>query len=509
MAGSPKRALVLAGGGMKVGFQAGVLEVWLDEAQLTFDHADGASGGCFNLAMYCQGMSGKQIADNWRTLDPFLPVDLAFEHYWRLAHAPSLFSYDNFRERVLPFWGIDFERIRAGSRLGTFNILNYSQKRLEVVTNDRMTEDLLIGAVSLPMWFPPVEIDGQKYIDSVYITDANLEEVIRRGAEEIWAIWTVSTKDEWRGGFLAQYFHIIEAIADTHFFTMWKRIERNNQAIGTGAAGEFGRRIELKLLQAEVPMHYLFNLSRDRMAESVNLGVQAARRWCQEHGVTRHREGATHARIEAAKPSTRLRFTEQMKGHAALGVADPVEGERKGKEQETKLGVRLTIAVDDVDHFLVDPGHEAKATGWIDSPLCGGRREITAGTFNLLVHDDDPASKQMRYRLLFTDAQSRPMTLTGVKEVHDDEGLDVWSDTSTLYVKLWNGHVGPGEDGGVPAGAGVIRILRLDFLHQLTTFRTEGPTLGHRVAALNRFGLFFFGKIWDVFLRQFVDHAPI
>src|ERR1700756_3323092 len=51
------RALILAGGGLKVAFQAGVLQVWLDEAGLTFDHADGASGGTFNLAMYCQHMS--------------------------------------------------------------------------------------------------------------------------------------------------------------------------------------------------------------------------------------------------------------------------------------------------------------------------------------------------------------------------------------------------------------------------------------------------------------------
>ena len=66
MPGPTKRALILAGGGLKVGFQAGVLQVWLDEAGLTFDHADGASGGCFNLAMYCQGQSGTKMADNWR-----------------------------------------------------------------------------------------------------------------------------------------------------------------------------------------------------------------------------------------------------------------------------------------------------------------------------------------------------------------------------------------------------------------------------------------------------------
>ena len=39
----PKRSLMLAGGGVKIAFQAGVLQVWLDEAGLTFDHCDGVS----------------------------------------------------------------------------------------------------------------------------------------------------------------------------------------------------------------------------------------------------------------------------------------------------------------------------------------------------------------------------------------------------------------------------------------------------------------------------------
>src|SRR5689334_10229961 len=161
----PKRSLILAGGGLKVGFQAGVLQVWLDEAGLTFDHADGASGGTFNLTMYCQGMSGKQIADNWRNLDPFLPVGLNFQALWQFMGASSLFTLDNFRAQVLPGWGVDFAKVRAGARLGTFNYFNFSKKRLETVTNAQMTEDIQIAAVSLPMWFPPVTINGDTCID--------------------------------------------------------------------------------------------------------------------------------------------------------------------------------------------------------------------------------------------------------------------------------------------------------------------------------------------------------
>ena len=74
----PKRSLMLAGGGLKIAFQAGVLQVWLDEAGIEFDHADGVSAACFNLAMWAQGMTGTQIADCWRKFRPVAAVKLSF-----------------------------------------------------------------------------------------------------------------------------------------------------------------------------------------------------------------------------------------------------------------------------------------------------------------------------------------------------------------------------------------------------------------------------------------------
>src|SRR3954447_13517159 len=108
-----KRALIMAGGGTKVAFQAGVLQVWLDEAGLRFDHADGASGGVFNLAMYCQGMSGTAIADAWRTLPFYRGIGLNWKHAWKLLYAPSLFTLDRVRRHHFTHWGLDWDRIRA------------------------------------------------------------------------------------------------------------------------------------------------------------------------------------------------------------------------------------------------------------------------------------------------------------------------------------------------------------------------------------------------------------
>jgi hypothetical protein len=79
-----------------------MLQVWLDEGGLTSDHADGASGGTFNLAMYCQGMSGARIADNWRNLSPCLVVDFNLAEYGKLLYAESLFMLDRYREVLQP-----------------------------------------------------------------------------------------------------------------------------------------------------------------------------------------------------------------------------------------------------------------------------------------------------------------------------------------------------------------------------------------------------------------------
>jgi predicted acylesterase/phospholipase RssA len=539
----PKRSLIMAGGGLKVGFQAGVLQVWLDEAGLTFDHADGASGGTFNLTMYCQGMSGKQIADNWRNLDPFLQAGVNWQHLWQFLGSPSLFTLDSFRQHVLPAWGIDWAKVRAGARLGTFNYFNFSKKQLVTVTNATMTEDIQVAAVSLPMWFPPVKIGGDDCIDAVYISDANVEEAIRRGADEIWAIWTVSTAPVWRDGFVNQYFQIIETVADTNFFSIWRRIEASNQKIAAGQPGEFGRPITLKLLQAEVPVHYLFNLSRQRMAESVDLGVSMARDWCRANnialqapaagpaagpaavpasasagaGSTTVAVGGTAAAAAPATPptaaaaaSTQLRFTERMAGPFALGVSDPEAGRKKGEADGTSLEVNLTIRVDDSEKFFNDPGHQARVEGSTASPLLNGTCPLDSGIFNLFI-DANAATreKQLRYRLFFKSDTGEARTLYGVKHVIDQPGNDIWTATTTLYTTLFKGTVQEGQEAGAEVlGAGVIHIAILDFLRQLTTFRAEGGSLTDRLTALNKFGGLFLGKIWDIYGPVVVPHIP-
>jgi predicted patatin/cPLA2 family phospholipase len=500
-----KRSLIMAGGGMKVAFQAGVLQVWLDETGLAFDHADGASGGTFNLAMWCQGMTGTEIADAWRRTKPTEGVSLNSPQFGRLLWARSLFTLDAYRRSVFPVWGLDWGKIQASQREASFNAYNFTKQSLEIFAPSDMDEDRLCACVSLPMWFPPIRIDGDDYIDAVYVTDGNVEEAIRRGADEIWVVWTVSMLGAWNDGFVANYFQIIEAAANGRFKIICQRIEANNAAIAQGGAGEFGRTIALKVLQAEVPVHYLVNFSQDRLVECVNLGVEEARRWCKERDI------ALKVGQELPSPSavaTSLSFTEEMKGYLSDGSGDPEKGAALGKAAGTEARLHLTLDVGDLDRFITEPAHEAVATGWLEFGAFGGRVPLS-GTFNMFVDDGDPHRKHMTYRLFFGAGGAHDRTLIGIKRIDDRKGGDVWSDTTTLYARIVEGHCGANDDAGATdVAAGILRVHVTDFLEELGTFRVQGPTLAKRTEALARFGAFFLGSLWDVYATHFLSYGP-
>lgn len=202
-----------------------------------------------------------------------------------------------------------------------------------------------------------------------------------------------------------------------------------------------------------------------------------------------------------ARAPVRLRFTEEMKGFVGLGEDDPRQGAAQGRADGTRLGFHLTISMADVGRFVADPRHLGTARGWIDCEALGGRLAAT-GTFNLFVAAAT-GRRHMLYRLFFTDGVGHQLTLRGHKDVGDDPGADVWSDTTTLFVTLALGHVAEEQDADAQVtGAGVLRIRPQDFARQLTTFRVSGPSLASRGAGLRAFGGLFLGQLWQVYARR-------
>ena len=202
--------------------------------------------------------------------------------------------------------------------------------------------------------------------------------------------------------------------------------------------------------------------------------------------------------IATAAPAT-VQFTEEMLGHVTFDETDFNRGANADRPGAGFLKFHLTIAVDDIARFGGDPQREAGAFGWVESDALGGRLPVEHGVFNLFV-DTEPGVKHMLYRLFFRDSVGHPLTLSGFKLVRDDAGFDVWRDTTTLFTRVYRGHVSAEEEESAElVASGVLRIRMRDFAKQLTTFRGgPGPVAG--LGAIARFGMIFMRQLFEAYV---------
>lgn len=193
-----------------------------------------------------------------------------------------------------------------------------------------------------------------------------------------------------------------------------------------------------------------------------------------------------------------IQFTEAMRGHFTAGPETDFEvAARAGEKAGSKLEFTATITSDDLDEMLRTPQHRARLLATVNaSALSPEPLTVTNGTFELLTRDpDDPRARRMTYRMPMTASDGRHFFLHGYKLVRDD-GLDVWSDTTTLFVTVHEG----ADERGTPVGRGVLKIHVRDFATQLRTFKIiNAGSIARRLKAATDFGRFFAGKLYDTY----------
>jgi predicted acylesterase/phospholipase RssA len=223
--------MVLAGGGMRVAWQAGAL-LALDEAGVAFDHYDGTSGGIMNAAAVVSGTSPADLCERWVTLPVrrfASPLPLR-----RYLAAPNLLAWGDARGltgTVFPHLGIDVDALHAARHpTATFNVCRFDDKVSVAVPNHEVALEHLVAGVSLPIAMPPVHHDGATWTDAVWIRDANLTEAVRRGAAELWLAWCIGNTPRYRRGPLDQYVHMIEMSAAGSLNVELAQLAESNRA---------------------------------------------------------------------------------------------------------------------------------------------------------------------------------------------------------------------------------------------------------------------------------------
>ncbi len=196
-----------------------------------------------------------------------------------------------------------------------------------------------------------------------------------------------------------------------------------------------------------------------------------------------------------------MTFRETMAGPFALDTHDPAEGQSRGRSTGVELALHATVVIDNLERFIADPHHLGGLTGTIDFAPFGMGMPASTGVFNLFSPTAEATLKLMVYELGFTHA-SQAYYLAGKKEVRDDPGFDLWTDTTTLFTTL---HTGPDAQGPV-VGAGMLTLGVTDLVRLVSTFRATGaPTTAEALAAVYTFGRFFLGELWESYVRHMVQ----
>lgn len=353
------RSLVLAGGGMRVAWQSGVVKA-LHDAGITFDHVDGTSGGIMTTGMLLSGLTPEEMCERWSTLDVHdfsSPLDVAdyLTGPWNL---PGLGDADGIIRKVFPHLGIEPATIRQSAVPGTFNVADFVTKTCVPVPHTDVDAELLAAGMSLPLFMPPLRRGARIWTDAVWIKDANVAEAVRRGADEVWLVWCIGNTSYWGDGPLEQYVHMIEMSAGGGLVADLELVAAS------------GRELVLHVVKPEhpLPLDPEFFAGRITASSLVDMGYRDAQAYLDSRsdGGVPHQPSCTA--MTDLPPG--VRFRQQW------------HGELDGVPLTVELTVELPEAGDHGVPTRV-AGHLAHPPWGGRVPLAGGTVEISPGTLTV------------------------------------------------------------------------------------------------------------------------------
>jgi NTE family protein len=202
------RALVLSGGGGRGAYHVGVLR-FLEEHEWTPDIIVGTSIGAVNGAAIASGHTSHSLWALWRRLK----TDDVQRQAWDLF---SLDQWDHLldtaplRKTLVEEGWVDLSRINAqpAAKHLRLTVVEMETGRLRIFGNSAdpssgsrcehvdITLDHILASCSIPMVYPPTEIDGVSFWDGGTVANTPLGPAIDAGAEDIVVVLMTPWEDE-------------------------------------------------------------------------------------------------------------------------------------------------------------------------------------------------------------------------------------------------------------------------------------------------------------------------
>ncbi len=457
-----RRALVLAGGGIRVAWQTGVVMA-LDEAGIEFEHGDGTSGGIFTLAMLQSGLTPTEMAERWRAVTVRRFVSLL--PLWEYLRSPTDWSAiggsGGIRRHILPQLGIDIARVNSATAMtGSFNVADFGAKQCVAIPHTELDEDLLIAGVSLAGLMPAVQRDGKTWTDAVWIKDANLTDSVQRGCTELWVAWCIGNTPRWGNGSLEQYVHMIEMSATAGLENELGWVASTNAARAQGDSAPDGSdRIRVHVIRPSLPLPLDPDFVAGRIdAETlIDIGYRDACAYLAQR---------TDDGVDITTPEARHALT-----------ATPARA----------LGARITLRA----NGYLNPGGDGACTLVVESDslddLAGESRASGVGGFRHPKYGYRPfRSASVR---LVGSAGERHLSATAMLTLGGDEHrLDIRIPMSTVkWSAAREQHWTLTDAAGVTVATGLGRMSPLQTLRAITSFEPMGAhNLADRLNAIRR-----------------------
>jgi NTE family protein len=280
------RALVLSGGGAKGAFEVGVVRRLLVDSGMRYHVLSGTSVGAINCAHLAQFSDGDEaqavelMEKLWREIDTkSVYADWNFLGLLNALWKPSVYTTQPLRK----FVGTHLDAKRVGASGKTLRVSAVSlftgRRRVWNEVSDTLIDGVLASS-AMPLFFEPVRVDGDLYVDGGIRQTTPLHDAIYAGAHEI---DVVVLDEQYPEGSFPEHPKALD-VGKRTLGTMLIEIEAanlmvaelHNRLIDAGCGDTEKVRLNLRVLRPSQPLGDPLDFSPDKIRREMDQGYNDA-----------------------------------------------------------------------------------------------------------------------------------------------------------------------------------------------------------------------------------------